>query len=74
MPGGPGTPRWVVPTSVASRTASSPYKFSNIPKTLGVALDQKFRRRKASVSTRSNLDTIKEGFIILIGASPMMRE
>src|SRR3990170_1958092 len=44
-PGGPGAPRWVVPTSVASRTASSPYKFPNIPKTLGVTLDEKFRRR-----------------------------
>ena len=26
---------------------SLPYKFPNIPKTLGVNLDQKFRRRKA---------------------------
>ena len=34
-PGGPGAPRWVMPTSVASRTASSPYKYPNIPKTLG---------------------------------------
>ena len=41
-----GAPWWVVPTSVASRTASSPYKLSNIPKTLGVTLDQKFHRRK----------------------------
>ena len=24
--GGPSVPRWVVPTSVTSRTASSPYK------------------------------------------------
>ena len=29
-PGLPGAPRWVVPTSVASHTASSPYKFPNI--------------------------------------------
>ena len=57
-PGRPGTPRWVVPTSVASRTPSSPYKFTNIPKPFGVALDQKFRRRKASVSTRSNVDPV----------------
>ena len=28
----------------------------------------------SSRTTRSNLDTITEGFIILIGASPMMRE
>ena len=46
-PGGPGVPRWVVPTSVASRTPSLPYKFTNIPKTLGVNLDEKFHRRKA---------------------------
>ena len=41
-----GTPTWVVPTLVASRTASSPYKFSNIPKT-PKNLDQKFHRRKS---------------------------
>ena len=46
-PGPLGAPRWVVPTSVAARTPSLPYKFTNILKTLGVALDQKFRRRKA---------------------------
>ena len=43
----PGAPRWVVPTSVASRTPSLPYRFPNILKTLGVNLDQKFCRRKA---------------------------
>ena len=42
-----GAPRWVVPTSVASLTPSSCYKFPNIPKTLGVNLDQKSRHRKA---------------------------
>ena len=47
MPRGPGAPRWVMPTSVASRTPSSPYKFPNIPKPFGVNLDQKFHRRKA---------------------------
>ena len=47
MPGGPGAPRRVVPTSAASRTPSLPYKLTNIQKTLGVNLDQKFRRRKA---------------------------
>ena len=46
-PGGPGAPRWVVPTSVASRTPSLPYKIQSIPKTLGVNLDRKFRCRKA---------------------------
>ena len=29
--GGPGAPRWVVPTSVASRTASLLYEYPNIP-------------------------------------------
>ena len=53
-----GAPRWVVPTSAASRTPSLPYKFPNIPKPFGVALDQKFRHRKASISTRSNLDPV----------------
>ena len=33
--GGPGAPKWVVPTSVASRTASLLYKCPNIPETLG---------------------------------------
>ena len=47
VPRSPGVPRWVVPTSVASRTPASPYKFPNIPKPFGVNLDQKFRRRKA---------------------------
>ena len=31
-PGPPGAPRWVVPTSVASRTPSLPYKFTNFRK------------------------------------------
>ena len=34
-PGGLSMPRWVVPTSVASRTASLLYKYPNIPETLG---------------------------------------
>ena len=29
VPGGPGAPWWVVPTLVASRTLSLPYKFPN---------------------------------------------
>lgn len=40
------------------RTASLPYKIPNIPKPFRVALDQKFCRRKASISTRSNLDPV----------------
>ena len=79
---GPGAARWVVPTSVASRTPSLPYKSPNIPNTLGVALDQKFRRRKASVSTRSNLDPVSASCrrgrsssvaIFIISAATMMR-
>ena len=42
----PGAPWWVVPTSVASRTPSLHYKFPNIPKPIGVNLDQKFCRRR----------------------------
>ena len=46
-PGGPGVPRCVVPTSVASRTPSLHYKFQNIPKPFGDNLDQKFCHRRA---------------------------
>ena len=46
-PGPPGAPRWVVPTSVASRTPSLHYKFPNILKPFGVNLDQKFHRHRA---------------------------
>ena len=42
-----GAPRWVVHTSVASRTPSLHYQFPIILKPIGVNLDQKFRRRKA---------------------------
>ena len=64
---------WVVPTSGAPRTASLLYKYHNIPETLGestksIPATAEFR------STRSNLDTITEGFTTSIGASPMMRE
>ena len=45
-PEGPGVARGVLPSSEASHTASSPYKFPNIPKTLGVTLDREFHRRK----------------------------
>ena len=41
-----GAPWWVVPTSMAYRTPSSPYKFPNIWKTLGETLDRKFHCRK----------------------------
>ena len=38
-PGGPGVPWWVVPTSLASRTTSLPYKNPNILKTLGEPME-----------------------------------
>ena len=57
-PGAPGVPWWVVPTSVVSRTASLHYKFPNIPKPFRVNLDQKFRRRKVSVSVKTNLEPV----------------
>ena len=71
-PGGQGAPWWVVPTSVASRTASLLYKYPENSKTRGSRRNT--IRVASSRTTRSNLDTITEGFIILIGASPMMRE
>ena len=45
-PGGPGAPRWVMPTSVASRTASLLYKYPNIPKNLGESMKHNSSRRK----------------------------
>ena len=45
-PGGPGAPRGGVATPVAFCTPCFPFKFKNIPKTLGVNLDQKFRHCK----------------------------
>ena len=56
--GPPSAPRWVVPTLVASRTPSLHYKFPNILKPFGVNLDQKFHRRKVSVSAKTNLDPV----------------
>ena len=58
-PPGPGAPRWVVPTSVASCTPSLHYKFPNIPKPLGVNLDQKFHRRRAPYPPKTNLDPFR---------------
>ena len=45
-PGGPGAPRWVVPTSVASCTASLLYKYPNIPETLGESTEINSSNRK----------------------------
>ena len=80
--GPPGVPRWVVPTSVASRTPYLHYKFPNIPKPIGVTLDQKFHHRKVSVSSKTNLDPVpapcRRGesspvAIFIISAATMMR-
>ena len=45
-PRSPGVPRWVMPTSVTSRTASLLYKYPNIPETLGQSAKNNSSRRK----------------------------
>ena len=72
-PGGTGAPWWVVPTSGAPLTASLLYKYPNIPETLWESRNI-HPAAGESRTTRSNLDTITEGFTTSIGASPMMRE
>ena len=60
------------PTEVFS-TASQLYKSSEILETLEESMKYNSSRRKfQNHEIQSN--TIMEGFIILIGASPMMRE
>ena len=44
--GGLGAPRWVVPTSATSRTASLLYKYPNISETLGESTKINSSRRK----------------------------
>ena len=83
-PRSPGAPRGLCPPMETSCTASSPYKFPNIPETLGESRDQSFHHRKFQnheIQSRALLrhlargETITEGFIILIvGAPPMMHE
>ena len=51
-PRGPGAPWWVVPTSVASRTASLLYKYPNIPETLGESRKINSSRRKFQIQSR----------------------
>jgi hypothetical protein len=46
VPGGPGAPWWVVPTSTASLTASLLYKYPKNPKTLGESTKQNSSHRK----------------------------
>ena len=68
-----GGPWWVVPSSGPLSTASDAYKFPNISETLEESTKNTSSRRKfQNHEIQSN--TITEGFIILIGASPMMRE
>src|SRR3989337_2246523 len=60
-PGGPGAPRWVVPTSVASRTASLLYKYPNIPKTLGEStkINSSCRKfQKHQIQSRHHLEGV----------------
>ena len=72
-PGALGVPRWVVAASGTFSTASELYKYPNIPETLEESAKHTSSRRKfQNCEIQSN--TITEGFIILIGASPMMRE
>jgi hypothetical protein len=72
-PGGPGAPWWVVPTSVASRTASLLYKYPNIPETLGESTKHNFSHRKFQnheIQSRYHHGGVQHP----PGASPMMRE
>ena len=57
--------RWVVPTSVASRTASSLYKCPNIPKTLGESM--KFCSSHREIQSRALLQHSAGGGIITGG-------
>ena len=68
-----GAPREVVGPMGVSYTATLPYKFQNILETLGESMKHNSSCRKfQNHEIQSN--TITEGFIILIGASLMMRE
>ena len=72
-PEAPGTPWWVLPSSGHLSTASDAYKFPNIPETLRDSMKNTSNHRKfQNREIQSNI--ITEGFIILICASPMMRE
>jgi len=71
--GAPGAPWWVVAASGTFSTTSELYKYPNIPETLEESTKNTSSRRKfQNLEIQSN--TITEGFIILIGASPMMCE
>ena len=64
--GGPGVPWWVLHRLFLN-------KYPNIPETLGESTKINSSRRKFK-KHQISLDTIMEGFIILIGASPVMCE
>ena len=72
-PGLQGAPWWVVGPTRVSCTASLPYKFPNIPETLGESMKHNSSCRKFQ-NHKIQSNTITEGFIILIGASALMRE
>ena len=72
-PGGRSAPWWVVPTSGGPWTDSLLYKYPNIPETLG-SRQKSIPATAESRTTRSNLDTITEAFIMPIDTSSMMRE
>ena len=72
-PEAPGASWWVVPSLGPLSTASDAYKFPNIPETLEESTkNTSIRRKFQNREIQSN--TITEGLIILIGASPMMCE
>ena len=72
-PGGPQRALMGCALHGAPSTASDAYKYPNIQKTLGESTKNTSSRRKfQSLKIQSN--TITEGFIFFIGASPMMRE
>ena len=68
-----GALRGAQPTWVHPRTASLLYKYLENPKTLGESTKHNSSHRKFQ-KHQIQLDTITEEFIILIGASPMMRD
>ena len=70
---GPGVPWWVVAALGTPSTASELYKYPNIPETLEESTKNTSSHRKFQ-NREIQSNTITEGFIFIIGASPMMRE
>ena len=69
----PGAPLWAVGPTGVSSTASQLYKYPNILETPGESMKNNSNCCKFQ-NHEINRDTIMEGFIILIGASPMLHE